>query len=164
MNLNSSLENVRGVGSKTLEKLELANIFTVGDILSFFPRKYEDFASITNLSELKPGKVLFKARAEKVNIRRVRRGMVVVEAVLSDGVDKVKAVWFNQAYRAGQLKGSEEFYFSGNFEFNYNKYQVTNPRVMKRDELPKTETFSGDSGEIIPIYRQIKGLKTDIVR
>lgn len=164
MNLNSSLENVRGVGSKTLEKLELANIFTVGDILSFFPRKYEDFASITNLSELKPGKVLFKARAEKVNIRRVRRGMVVVEAVLSDGVDKVKAVWFNQAYRAGQLKGSEEFYFSGNFEFNYNKYQVTNPRVMKRDELPKTETFSGDSGEIIPIYRQIKGLKTDVVR
>ena len=64
MNLNSSLENVRGVGSKTLEKLELANIFTVGDILSFFPRKYEDFASITNLTELKPGKVLFKARAE----------------------------------------------------------------------------------------------------
>ena len=164
MNLNSSLENVRGVGSKTLEKLELANIFTVGDILSFFPRKYEDFASITNLSELKPGKVLFKARAEKVNMRRVRRGMVVVEAVLSDGVDKVKTVWFNQAYRAGQLKGSEEFYFSGNFEFNYNKYQVTNPRVMKRDELPKTETFSGDSGEIIPIYRQIKGLKTDVVR
>lgn len=164
MNLNSSLENVRGVGSKTLEKLELANIFTVGDILSFFPRKYEDFASITNLSELKPGKVLFKARAEKVNMRRVRRGMVVVEAVLSDGSDKVRAVWFNQAYRAGQLKGGEEFYFSGNFEFNYNKYQVTNPRVMKRDELPKTETFSGDSGEIIPIYRQIKDLKTDIVR
>ena len=164
MNLNSSLTNIHGVGPKTIEKLELANIFTVGDILSFFPRKYEDFASITNLSELKPGKVLFKARAEKVNMRRVRRGMVVVEAVLSDGSDKVKAVWFNQAYRAGQLKGGEEFYFSGNFEFNYNKYQVTNPRVMKRDELPKTETFSGDSGEIIPIYRQIKGLKTDIVR
>ena len=35
---------------------------------------------------------------------------------------------------------------------------------MKREELPKTETFAGGSGEIVPIYRQIRGLKTDIVR
>nr|MBP9552018.1 ATP-dependent DNA helicase RecG [Candidatus Saccharibacteria bacterium] len=89
---------------------------------------------------------------------------VVVEAVLSDGVNKVRAVWFNQPYRAKQLKDGEEFFFSGDFEFSYNRYQVTNPRVMKREELPKTETFAGGSGEIVPIYRQIRGLKTDIVR
>ena len=164
MNLNSSLEKVKGVGEKTLEKLESAGLRTVGDILSFFPRKYEDFASFTKLGEIQPGKVLFKARAEKVSFRRVRRGMTLVEAILTDGEEKVKAIWFNQPYRVSQLQSGDEFYFSGDFEFQYNRYQITNPRVMKREELPKGENFAGEDGEIVPIYRQIRGLKTEIVR
>ena len=164
MNLNSSLEKVKGVGEKTLEKLEAAGLRTVGDILSFFPRKYEDFASFTKLGEIHPGKVLFKACAEKVSLRRVRRGMTLVEAILTDGEEKVKAIWFNQPYRVSQLQSGGEFYFSGDFEFQYNRYQITNPRVMKREELPKGENFAGEDGEIVPIYRQIRGLKTEIVR
>ena len=164
MNLESSLEKVRRIGAKTLEKLNAARLFSVGDILTFFPRKYEDFANLTSLSEIKPGQVLFKARSEKVSLRRVRRGMTITEAVLTDGEEKIKAIWFNQPYRVAQLKSGEEFFFSGKFEFSYNRYQITNPRVMKREELPKAQNFSGESGEIVPIYRQIKGLKTEIVR
>ena len=54
MNLESSLEKVRGVGAKTLEKLNAARLFSVGDILTFFPRKYKDFANLTSLREIKP--------------------------------------------------------------------------------------------------------------
>ncbi|MDO4872144.1 MAG: ATP-dependent DNA helicase RecG [bacterium] len=164
MNLNSSLELVKGVGPKTLAQFEAANLRTVGELLRFFPRKYEDFANITSLSEIKPGKVLFKARAEKVSLRRVRRGMTITEAILSDGEQKVKAVWFNQPYRVKQLQSGEEFFFSGDFEFKYNHYQITNPKAMRREELPKAENFSGEAGEIVPIYRQTKGLKTEIIR
>ena len=164
MNLNSSLGLVRGVGEKTLEKFENANLRTIGDILEFFPRKYEDFASLTDLSEIKPGKVLFKARAEKISIRRVRRGMTITEAILTDGKEKIKAIWFNQPYRVKQLQDEEDFFFSGKFEFNYNRYQITNPSVMKREELPKNQNFSGEDGEIVPIYRQKNGLKTEVIR
>ena len=164
MNLESSLEKVRRVGAKTLEKLNAARLFSVSDILTFFPRKYEDFANLTSLGEIKPGQVLFKARTEKVSLRRVRRGMTITEAVLTDGKEKIKAIWFNQPYRVAQLKSGEEFFFSGKFDFSYNRYQITNPRVMKREELPKAQNFSGESGEIVPIYRQIKGLKTEVVR
>lgn len=164
MNLNSSLGLVRGVGEKTLEKFENANLRTIGDILEFFPRKYEDFASLTDLSEIKPGKVLFKARAEKISIRRVHRGMTITEAILTDGKEKIKAIWFNQPYRVKQLQDEEDFFFSGKFEFNYNRYQITNPSVMKREELPKNQNFSGEDGEIVPIYRQKNGLKTEVIR
>ena len=164
MNLDSSLEKVRGVGPKTLEQLHAAGLFAVRDILQFFPRKYEDFSALKDLSNLEPGKVLFKAKAERVSLRRVRRGMTVVDATLSDGKNKVRAVWFNQAYRVKQLQNEEELFFSGTYEFSYSRYQVTNPRVVKREELPKTETFTGEDGEIVPIYRQIRGLKTEIIR
>ena len=164
MNLNSSLELVKGVGEKTFEKFENANLRTIGDILEFFPRKYEDFASLTDLSEIKPGKVLFKARAEKISMRSVRRGMTITEAILTDGKEKIKAIWFNQPYRVKQLQDEEDFFFSGKFEFNYNRYQITNPSVMKREELPKNQNFSGEDGEIVPIYRQKNGLKTEVIR
>ena len=164
MNLDSSLGLVKGVGEKTLEKFENANLRTVGDLLEFFPRKYEDFASLTSLNEIKPGKVLFKAYAEKVSMRRVRRGMTITEAILTDGKEKIKAIWFNQPYRVKQLQDENEFYFSGKFEFNYNRYQITNPSVMKREELPNKTNFEGENGEIVPIYHQKKGLKTDIIR
>ena len=164
MNLNSSLGLVKGVGEKTLEKLESVNLRTVGDILEFFPRKYEDFASLTSLSEIKPGKVLFRAYAEKVSMRRVRRGMTITEAILTDGKEKIKAIWFNQPYRVKQLQDEEEFFFSGKYEFNYNRYQITNPSLMKREELPKNQNFSGKDGEILPIYPQKKGLKTETIR
>ena len=164
MNLNSSLELVKGVGEKTFEKFENANLQTIGDILEFFPRKYEDFASLTDLSEIKPGKVLFKARVEKISMRRVRRGMTITEAILTDGKEKIKAIWFNQPYRVKQLQDKDDFFFSGKFEFNYNRYQITNPSVMKREELPKNQNFSGEDGEIVPIYRQKNGLKTEVIR
>ena len=164
MNLNSSLGLVKGVGEKTLEKFENANLRTVGDLLEFFPRKYEDFASLTSLNEIKPGKVLFKAYAEKVSMRRVRRGMTITEAILTDGKEKIKAIWFNQPYRVKQLQDENEFYFSGKFEFNYNRYQITNPSVMKHEELPNKTNFEGENGEIVPIYHQKKGLRTDIIR
>lgn len=164
MNLNSSLELIKGVGEKTFEKFENANLRTVGDILEFFPQKYEDFTNLTDLSKIKPGKVLFKARAEKISIRRVRRGMTITEAILTDGKEKIKAIWFNQPYRVKQLQDEEDFFFSGKFEFNYNRYQITNPSVMKREELPKNQNFSGEDGEIVPIYRQKNGLKTEVIR
>ena len=137
---------------------------TVGDILEFFPQKYEDFTNLTDLSKIKPGKVLFKARAEKISIRRVRRGMTITEAILTDGKEKIKAIWFNQPYRVKQLQDKDDFFFSGKFEFNYNRYQITNPSVMKREELPKNQNFSGEDGEIVPIYRQKNGLKTEVIR
>lgn len=152
------------MGPKTLEKLHEAGLFTVQDILQFFPRKYEDFSALEDLGDLSPGKVSFKAKVEKVSLRRVRRGMTIVEAVLSDGKNKVKAVWFNQAYRVKQLQTDDELFFAGTFEFSYNRYQVTNPRVVKQEELPKTKTFTGEAGEIVPIYRQVRGLKTEIIR
>ena len=85
--------------------------------------------------------------------------MRVTTATLVDDTGKLKAVWFNQAYRATQLKDSkQEFFFSGDFEFNYNKYQLTNPSVEKVSDMPV------QTDRLLPVYRAIKGLKSQLVR
>jgi ATP-dependent DNA helicase RecG len=158
MKLESPLGDIKGVGEKTGQQFTLAGINTVGDLINFFPRAYEDYSHVTKILDAKPGKITIKARCEKISTRPVRRGMRITTATLVDDSGKLQAVWFNQPYRATQLKPGEEFYFSGEFEFSYNRYQLTNPSAERVKDIPV------QTGRIVPVYRSIKGLKSALVR
>jgi ATP-dependent DNA helicase RecG len=159
MNLSSSLENIQGVGIKTAEQFTSAGLHTVEDLITFLPRKHEDFSEVVNIVDIHPGKVTIKAHCEKIVTRPVRRGLRITTATLTDDTGKLQAVWFNQPYRVTQLtKQDETFYFSGEFEFNYNKYQLTNPSAEKVSDMPV------QTDRLLPVYRSIKGLKSQLVR
>lgn len=158
MNLISPLEKVKGVGEKTGQQFADAGIRTVGDLITFLPRAHEDFSHVTNIIDIAPGKATIKARCEKIATRPVRRGLRITTATLADSTGKLQAVWFNQPYRETQLKSGEEFYFSGEFEFNYNRYQLTNPSSEKVSDMPV------QTDRLLPVYRAIKGLKSTLVR
>lgn len=158
MNLSTSLERIKGVGEKTAEQFAAAGLQTVSDLITFLPRKYEDFSHVTSIADIQPGKVTVKARCEKIETRPVRRGMKVTTATLVDDTGKIQAVWFNQPYRAAQLKGDAEHYFSGEFEFSYNRFQLTNPSAEKVSDIPV------QTDRILPVYPAIAGLKTQLVR
>ncbi|MEI7918339.1 MAG: ATP-dependent DNA helicase RecG [Candidatus Saccharibacteria bacterium] len=158
MNLVSPLDKVKGIGAKTGEQFDLAGIHTVGDLIEFLPRNYEDFSHVTTIASIKPGKATIKAHCEKIATRPVRRGLRITTATLTDDTGKLQAVWFNQPYRETQLKSGEDFYFSGEFEFNYNRYQLTNPSAEMVKDMPV------QTDRILPVYRSIKGLKTTLVR
>lgn len=159
MNLLSPLSRVKGVGTKTAEQLGAAGLFTVGDLINFLPRAHEDFSEVVNIADIRPGKMTIKARCEKISTRPVRRGLRLTTATLVDDTGKLQAIWFNQPYRTTQLASSEdEFYFSGEFEFNYNRYQLTNPSAEKVSDMPV------QTDRLLPVYRQVKGLKSQLVR
>lgn len=158
MNLETTLESVKGVGPKTAEQFAVAGLVTVHDLITFLPRGYEDFSEIVSIADISPGKRTIRARCEKIETRRVRRGLQLTMATLADKSGKLQAIWFNQPYRATQLKGNDEFFFSGEFEFNYNRYQLTNPSAEKVSDMPVS------TDRIVPIYRAIRGLKSQLVR
>ena len=159
MNLATSLDQIKGVGPKIAAELRRAGLETVGDILLFLPRKHEDFTNVTPITELQPGKVTIRARCQQISTRPVRRGLRLTTAVLADDTSKLNAVWFNQPYRVQQLGGSDEwFYFSGTFEYNYGRYQLTNPTAELAKELPV------QADRLLPVYHGVRGLKSQTVR
>jgi ATP-dependent DNA helicase RecG len=159
MNLLSPLEKVKGVGSKIAEQFAMAGLYTVGDLIDFLPRKHEDFSEVVAIADIHPGKMTIKARCERIATRPVRRGLRITTATLVDDSGKLQAVWFNQPYRVTQLaKSDEEFFFSGEFEFNYNRYQLTNPSAEKVSDMPV------QTDRLLPVYRAVKGLKSQVVR
>ena len=158
MLLTMPLSDIKGVGEKTAEQLNLAGLNTVDDIINFFPRSYEDFTAITSIVDIRPGKVTVKARVSHISTRYVRRGMQVTTATLSDETGSIKAVWFNQPYRETQLKSKETFLFSGDFTFQRGQYQLMTPSAEKASDIKTSEDT------IVPVYRAVKGLKSQIVR
>ena len=160
MNLHTQLDQIKGVGPKTAAQLAKAGLLTVGDLLMFLPRKHEDYTGVTPINQIQPGPVTIKARCESIHTRHVRRGMQLTTAVLADDTGKLNAVWFNQGYRVQQLGGSgDEFYFSGTFEYNYNKYQLTNPSAEQAKEFGAVQ---GD--RLLPVYHMRAGLKSNVLR
>lgn len=158
MNLDALLSSVKGVGPKTAEQFAAAGLQTVRELIYFFPRTYEDFSKLTTIAAIRPSKVTLRGHFEDIRSRRVRRNMAITEATLVDETGKVAVVWFNQAYRVQQIATDKEFLVSGEFGLQRNKYQVINPSV---------EAVDGDNisvGRIVPVYRQVAGLKTQVVR
>lgn len=158
MELSTPVEKIKGVGPKTTEAFLAAGIETIGDLVHFFPRTYEDFSKVGAIATIKPGSVSLRGRFEAVRTRRVRRGMSVTEAALVDKTGKVAVVWFNQSYRTKQISSDKEFLVAGEFGLQRNKYQIVNPHVEGLD----IDNIS--VGRIVPVYRQVAGLKTQLVR
>ena len=158
MRYTAPLDDIKGVGEKTALLFASAGIRTVYDLINFLPRTYEDYSHTTRIADLEPGNVVLAGTIQAVVSRRVRRGLSVTEAVLADESGKVPIVWFNQSYRAKQLQEHKKWLVAGEFAFSGRRYQLLNPSV---------QAYGGDVGagqEIVPIYRQVAGLKTAQIR
>lgn len=158
MKPSTPLSDIKGVGEKTSLQLQAAGLVTVGDLIQFLPRTYEDYTKVSQISELHPGNVVVRGTIGQISSRYVRRGLHVTTAVLSDASGKVPMTWFNQPYRATHLAGGGEWLVAGEFAFSQRRYQLLNPSVRSSDEIVETGT------SIVPIYRQVGGLKTAQLR
>lgn len=158
MTLDTPLVELKGVGPAVAAKLKQLKLTTIGDLIDYYPRRYDDYSQVMPISRLKPGAVTIEAVIKQATGRYVRRGMHITEAVASDDTGSVRLIWFNQPYRAAALKTGQPYYISGNFELSRQRLQIMNPSVELVGDFPVS------TARIIPIYRETKGLNSRQIR
>ncbi len=158
MQVTDSVEVLKGVGEAMAKHFAELKVHTVEDLLCYTPFRYEDFSQLTPVAKLQPGPVTVQATLKTISGRYVRRGMHMTEALFSDHTGSIRAIWFNQPYRANGMKKGEEYFVSGNYELSGQRFQMTSPSA----ELVKD--FPVNTARIIPIYRQTKSLKATQIR
>ena len=158
MNLDDTVLTVKGVGEAMAKSFATLGIRSVRDLLEYLPYRYEDYSEVSSIKAIHPGAVSIKAKLVQANGRYARRGLHITEAIFQDETDSVRAVWFNQPYRAKALKPGEEYFVSGQYELSYRRYQIMNPSA----ELVKD--FPLNTARIVPIYRQSKNITTLQIR
>ncbi|HEX7259404.1 MAG TPA: DEAD/DEAH box helicase, partial [Candidatus Saccharimonadia bacterium] len=159
INFDVRVETLKGVGTAMAIKLERLGIATIGDLLTHYPRRYDDFSEIIPIRSMKPGLVTFKGTVERIASRRVRgRKLQLTEAIITDGTGTVKAVWFNQSFLAAQHPVGTEVFVAGKVEFRNNDLALQSPAIEKADSQ------GIHTGRIVPVYPETDGLTSRQLR
>jgi ATP-dependent DNA helicase RecG len=137
---------LKGVGDKKAEALDSVGIQTVLDLLTHYPRRYLDRTQQAEIAALGDGEEsMVLARVKRVTGRRTRQGRSLVEIDVFDGSGYLHCTFFNQPWRAKQLKEGTEAVFFGKLERYKGRRQMTNPVV---------DLIGDKTGKVIPIYPQ----------
>ncbi|HUQ38846.1 MAG TPA: ATP-dependent DNA helicase RecG [Acidimicrobiales bacterium] len=136
---------LKGVGSKRAA-MSKVGIDTVLDLITHYPRRYIDRSRQVEIASLAPAdEALVVAKVRSSSLRRARTGKMLVEVVVGDDSGRMKVTFFNQAWRAKQLREGTEAAFFGKVELFRGSRQMTNPVV---------DLVGNRTGRIIPLYPQ----------
>lgn len=155
--LNESISVLDGIGQKRAELFRTLGVFTVSDLLTFYPRGYEDRTKLKKLAELTDGEtVCVRGRAvSPLRENMIRKNLYVCSLKISDGTGFLELVWFNNRFIKRMINLETEYVFYGKVSIGQKK-QMQTPLF----EVPGTNNVTG---KIFPIYSLCAGLSLKIV-
>ena len=152
--LNTDVRYIKGIGEKKAQALNKLGVFSLYDLISYFPRKYEDrsrYCPIALTTSDEPVCILAIV-ADTPRLVRIRRGMELVKFRAVDESGSVDITYFNQNYVKDQFQLGESYIFFGKIEIKGAHRSMVNPVHEKEG------TENGITGRIIPVYRICSGL------
>ncbi|MDP4152149.1 MAG: ATP-dependent DNA helicase RecG [Bacillota bacterium] len=156
--LNDSIRFIKGVGETRLKLWEKAGVLTVNDLITYYPRSYEDHTVVKNLSDIVPYEscsVIASVVTPPV-VNRIRKGMELLKFRIGDGTGYCDVTFFNQIYLKNSFEKGKTYLFYGRFEGDILRHSLTNPFF---DSIAS----AGIDGSIVPIYPLTKGLSEKII-
>lgn len=152
MNFDSDIKYLKGVGEKRAAMLAKLGISTLRDLVTFYPRLYEDWSNITAIKDAAVGEqVCIRAIAGSgCREHRIRKGMTLYKMMITDGEDLLEVTFFNNKYAAEMIEQGKEYLFYG---------KITGKGYYRSMISPEFTEFKG-KGELRAIYPQTAGLNS----
>ena len=159
MQLLDSVQCLKGVGAARAKQLHSLGIDTLYDLITYFPREYEDRSQMLPICELEVDMpACFRAMVvSHVRTDRVRQGLELTRVQVADGTARLNLVFFNQSYLKDFLEYGQEYYFYGKVSGDFGGYQMTNPVVERVTDSPTATRC------IVPIYSLTAGLNNRLL-
>ncbi len=156
--LNKEVQYVKNVGPNRVKLLNKLNIYTLQDLITYFPRTYENRGISKNISECEnEEEVLITA----VVIRGVNeifaRRMKIYKLIVKNDDIPITITWYNQSYLKKIFKVGDIYNFYGKIEIKNGKYEMQSP-VFEQSGINK------NTGRIVPIYPLTYGVTQNVLR
>ena len=146
MDLNKNVKYIKGVGPNRVILLNKLGIFTLKDLINYYPRTYEDRSKPKKIIECTDGEETLIEGIVCNNITDVRiNGKTMQKAIVRDETGAITITWFNQSYLKKIIKQGNRYQFYGKISNAFGKINMTSPVF---DEVGK----NNNTGKIVPIY------------
>ena len=158
IDLNKDVKYVKTVGPNRVKLLNKLNIYTLKDLITYYPRDYEDRSKPKNLYECIDGEeVLIEAMATG-RISEMHKGrMTISRLIVKDQTGTCYITWFNQGYLRDKFQSGRMYRFFGKISNKNGRFEMNSPVY---DEIDKSK----NTGKIIPIYPLTYELKQNTLR
>lgn len=162
MNVYSDISCIKGVGPKVCQILNKCGIFTVIDLLLYFPRDYKEVNLYENLNDVnnKEEVIINAALLEIKRDIRTKGGKVLTTLLFSEGENIFKCQWFNQPYMKNHFVIGNVYLLKGKIQIYKGENTLLNPSVVKENILSKDVKLSKS---IMPIYPLKEGIKNKLL-
>ena len=154
----SRLRYVSGVREEALRRLGLAR---VRDLILHVPHRYLDFTRVTKIARADVGTdATIVATVDRVELKRPRPRMQIVELSVMDETGVLVATFFRQPWIAEQVHVGDRVALSGKVEFSYG---------FKRMKAPFHEVLgpaagAGGYARVLPVHPVGEGVTASWMR
>ena len=151
--LTTDVRYVKGIGEARAKALEKLGIRTLGDLIAYYPMRWEDRSRIVPVRELIPGEYacVRATIAQEPRGGRIPGGRTLVQVRAVDEGGVLDISFFNQEYRKTSLRKGETYIFYGKAEGERLRRRMVNPLVEREGQQLLT-------GRIMPVYHLTAGL------
>ena len=159
VDLKQSVQFIKGVGPSRVKLLNYLGIYTLEDLITYYPRKYEDRRNVKNIVDLQDGEeaLIEAVTVNNVSTVRLRRNMTLSKVAVRDDSGIAFITWFNQPYIRENIKAGEKYKFYGRVSVKNEKIEFNSPVFDKEGENKNT-------GKIIPVYPTTRNLNENSLR
>jgi ATP-dependent DNA helicase RecG len=158
----SNVQYLKGVGPRKAKLLENLGVKTVYDLITYFPKEYEDRRQLKEISQVQDGEEI-GIQAQVVNQKTIytRKRNGILKIFLRDNSGEVVLICFNQMYLADILKKGISVVLHGKFERRLAQLETSN---FTYEILDGSDRDLIHTKRIVPIYGLTKGLNIKFLR
>lgn len=143
MNISDDIITLKGIGEKAKTELNKCGVFTIYDLMLYFPRTYENIERVKSIDEVEEGeKVVLMGRLKSLNQRKSGYKTITHGVLEGDG-GTFEVYWFNVTYIRNVYKVGNTYVLMGKVKFLRGKVTLSNPTIFKGEDNKKN---------IMPVY------------
>lgn len=153
------LTDLKGVGEKTEKLFQKLGVYTLGDLLCYFPNTYLSYEAPKSIAELQEGETAaVRGILDKDAAVLSVNGMKLTTVTVRDISGKLKLSWFHAPFLKSMLKAGSVYVFYGKLRSYRGGLSMNQPRIFKPEEYEKK------IGRLEPVYGQTKGLGNALIQ
>lgn len=149
MNFNESLKTVKGIGLAKSKYFAALGIFTIADILTHYPKRYEDRTIIKKIVQVNIGETeTICGTIINIQENTPKRGLTILKVLVKDDSGMIELSWFNQKFLKSQFHIGNKIIATGKIKSNFYRIGMSNPIA---ETIVPAENGE-DLDKLLPIY------------
>ena len=158
--LNTEVKFLPRIGPKRADVLNEAGVFTLWDLLNYFPRRYLDRSHVSQIKDLRISEAAtVVGRVESFALVKNRKAWGSrFRLILADETGYINLVWFQGAqYYEKTFEAGEMLAAYGKIEYYNGELQITHPEFDRLENEEENNFLH--TGAIIPVYPSGEALR-----